>query len=195
MKEHYESLPFIVTMFVLAVFGYVLMAVGCQMGYNKCVRYMESLPTPEPVVEVLTVYVEVTPEPALEPGPQRNERYAPIKMTPEEEDELAALIKLEAGGEPPEGQQAVAEVVLNRVLSDGFGTTAVHDTIHDTSYGVQFSPHELVTTTTGDEAQYQAIENALYGENVLPQEVVYFSTKPYNDRVWGRIGGHWFCYE
>lgn len=172
---------------------YLVFSLGRFVGWSEHEGYIASQPTPEP--EVLTVIVEVTPEPTPEPGPQRNERYASIEMTEQEVDELAALIKLEAGGEPAEGQQAVAEVVFNRVLSDGFSTTTVHDTIYDTSYGVQFSPYEQVATTTGDEAQYQAIENALYGDSVLPQEVVYFSTKPHNDRVWGQIGGHWFCYE
>jgi len=45
------------------------------------------------------------------------------------------------------------------------------------------------------QAQYDAIERALYGPFVLPENVVYFATFQTNDRVWNRIGGHIFCYE
>ena len=44
------------------------------------------------------------------------------------------------------------------------------------------------------QAQYEAIDAALSGPNVLPMNVMYFATYPENDRVWGRIGGHIFCY-
>lgn len=160
--------------------------------------------TPEPTkttyielyeVKSLVEFLSIEEEPALEPEPQRNERYAGIEITGQEMDELAALIYLEARGEPAEGQQAVAEVVFNRILSDGFHTNTVHDTIYDTKYGVQFSPYKLVATTEATEAQYEAILKALYGENILPVEVVYFSRKPQNSRVWGSICCHWFCYE
>ena len=35
---------------------------------------------------------------------------------------------------------------------------------------------------------------ALSGPNILPMDVMYFATYPENDRVWGTIGGHIFCY-
>lgn len=196
-----RDLRFIIAVGSLAILMalYRICALLYEAGWDAHARYVDSLPTPEPVVEVLTVYVEVTPEPVPEPTPvpepQRNERYANIVMTQQEEDELAALIWLEARSEPTEGQQAVAEVVFNRILSDGFHTNTVHDTIYDTKYGVQFSPYKLVASTQGTEAQYEAIHNALYGQNILPVEVTYFARSPYNDRVWGSICCHWFCYE
>lgn len=87
--------------------------------------------------------------------------------------ELAALIWLEAQGEPADGQQAVAEVVLNRVLSDEFPDT-VHGVIYDTKYGVQFTPYKRVASTTPTEAQYEAVHNALYGDLILDEDVLYF---------------------
>ena len=39
-----------------------------------------------------------------------------------------------------------------------------------------------------------AIDAALYGPSILPVDVVFFSRNGENDRVWGKIGGHVFCY-
>lgn len=38
------------------------------------------------------------------------------------------------------------------------------------------------------------IDAALYGPSILPADVVFFSQSGENDRVWGKIGGHVFCY-
>ena len=126
-------------------------------------------------------------------GEKVNERYADIDISDDELRELAALVYLEARGEPAEGQQAVAEVVLNRVLSDEFPDT-VHDVIYDTKYGVQFTPYKRVASTTPTEAQYEAVHNALYGELILDEDVLYFSRGAYNNRIFAKIGGHIFCY-
>lgn len=125
-------------------------------------------------------------------GEKVNERYASIEISDDELRELAALIYLEARGEPADGQQAVAEVVLNRVLSDEFPNT-VHDVIYDTKYGVQFTPYKRVASTTPTEAQYEAIHNALYGDLILDEDVLYFSRGAYNSKVFIKIGGHVFC--
>ena len=125
-------------------------------------------------------------------GEKVNERYAGIEISDEEITELAALIWLEARGEPADGQQAVAEVVLNRVLSDEFPDT-VHGVIYDTKYGVQFTPYKRVANTTPTEAQYEAVHNALYGDLILDEDVLYFSRGAYNSKVFIKIGGHVFC--
>lgn len=126
-------------------------------------------------------------------GTQRAERYVDIEISDAEMKELAAIVYLEARGEPFEGQQAVVEVVLNRVLSDKFPDT-VHGVIYDTKYGVQFTPYRQVASTTPTETQYQAVREALYGAPVLDVGVLYFSRAPYNSRIFAQIGGHYFCY-
>ena len=40
-----------------------------------------------------------------------------------------------------------------------------------------------------------AVERALEGPYVLAEGVVFFATYPVNDNVWGKIGGHTFCFE
>lgn len=61
--------------------------------------------------------------------PARAARYVNIEMTDEELAELAAVVFLEAGNQSAEGQQAVVEVVFNRVLHSAFPGT-VHDVLH-----------------------------------------------------------------
>ena len=127
-----------------------------------------------------------TPE-ATEPP---ESRYAGIVLTEEDVDLLARIIWLEARGECFEGQQAVAEVVFNRMLSDVFP-----DTLYEVIYQKgQFSTASRVQQATPGETQYRAIYEALTGSPILPLEVVFFATSPENDNVWGTIGGHTFCY-
>ena len=123
-------------------------------------------------------------------------RYAAISMTEAERHELAAIIYLEARGEPAEGQQAVAEVVFNRVLHSAFPGT-VHDVLHDgeDTNIPQFSTIYALGRAEPTQAQYDAIDAALYGDTILDADVVFFSRNGENDRVWGQIGDHIFCRE
>ena len=130
-----------------------------------------------------------------EDKPVRVPRYAAVEMTDSERDELAAIVYLEAGNQSAAGQQAVAEVVLNRVISSDFPGT-VHDVLHQGA-GTrvpQFSTIGSIGTAKPTQAQYDAIDAALYGDSVLPADVVFFSRSGENDRVWGKIGDHVFCY-
>ena len=132
---------------------------------------------------------------APEPTPTVVARYADVAMTEAERDELAAIIYLEARGEPAEGQQAVAEVVLNRVVSPDF-PDSVSEVLHqgEGTAVPQFSTIGLLSAAEPGQAQYDAIDAALYGPSILPVDVVFFSRNGENDRVWGKIGGHVFCY-
>ena len=141
-----------------------------------------------------TYVIEAIPSP--EPTPQVVARYAAISMTEAERHELAAIIYLEARGEPAEGQQAVAEVVFNRVLHSAFPGT-VHDVLHDgeDTNIPQFSTIYALGRAEPTQAQYDAIDAALYGDTILDGDVVFFSRNGENDRVWGQIGDHIFCRE
>lgn len=133
--------------------------------------------------------------PAVVETPARVGRYINVTMTDEERDELARIVYLEAGNQSAKGQQAVVEVVLNRVVSEDFPNT-VHDVIHDDGgIGVvQFSTAAYIDTAEPTKAQQDAIDAALYGDSILPIDVVFFSRNGENDRVWGSIGDHVFCY-
>lgn len=120
-----------------------------------------------------------------------NPRYPHIELTFEERKLLAKVVWAEARGEPEEGQQAVAEVVLNRLASKNFPNT-----LNDVIYGAnQFRTVSVLDKAEPYQAQYDAIDRAIYGPYILPEDVVYFATYAVNQNQWGTIGGHIFCYD
>ena len=127
------------------------------------------------------------PEEAPE-APEPESRYGPI--TGEEREILARIVYLEARGECAEGRQAVAEVVLNRVQSDAFPDT-VAEVVFQPG---QFSTADDLADAEPGENEYAAVDQAAEGPAALPEGVVYFSRSPQNDRIFGQIGNHWFCY-
>ena len=134
--------------------------------------------------EEITRYTELLPE-ASEP------RYPDLKLTLAERQLLARVVWAEARGESERGQQAVAEVVLNRLMSEKFP-----DNMRDVIYGEnQFRSVSVLDDADPGQAQYQAIERAIYGPYILPKDVTYFARYATNEKIWGKIGGHIFCYE
>lgn len=145
-----------------------------------------------PAAEMVILEQEMEAE---SPIPQIIERYDSINISENELHELAAIVYLEAGNQSAKGQQAVAEVVLNRVISPDF-PDSVHDVLHqgeDTAMP-QFSAICVQQTAEPGQMQYEAVAAALYGPSVLPADVVYFSRNGENDRIWGAIGDHIFCF-
>lgn len=125
-----------------------------------------------------------------EPEPVRGEPRYGVELSWEEIQLIAKVVWVESRGECKEGQQAVAEVVLNRLVSDGFS-----DTVKGVVYAEnQFRSAKFLKDAQPYQLQYEAVENALYGPYVLPEDVYYFATTAKTDKVWGRIGGHIFCY-
>ena len=118
-------------------------------------------------------------------------RYPEIDLSFAEMQMIARVVWVESRGEPAEGQQAVAEVVLNRLASDQFP-----DELREVIYGKdQFRSAPFLKDALPGQAQYKAVENAIYGPYVLPKDVTYFARTAVNDNVWGEIGGHVFCYS
>jgi spore germination cell wall hydrolase CwlJ-like protein len=116
-----------------------------------------------------------------------------IPVTEDEKELLAQIVYLEARGEPYDGQVAVVEVTINRVLDDRFP---------DDVEGVLSAPGQFATwkhraKAKPSQTQYDAVNDALYGEQgeqqVLTPETVYFSRKALTKRVSARIGNHVFC--
>lgn len=117
-------------------------------------------------------------------------RYEGLQLTDEETKLLAQLVWVEARGESDDGQQAIAEVVLNRYTSGLFGKS-LSAIINDEDAFVQ---RKLLKAAKPGQAQYEAIDRALYGPYVLPKEVLFYGTVRTTDNVWGNIGRHIFCY-
>lgn len=117
-------------------------------------------------------------------------RYDGLVLTEEETNLLAKLIYVEARGECEDGQQAIAEVVLNRYTSGLFGKSLTA-MIQDED---AFVPRKLLNAAKPSQAQYEAIDRALYGPYVLPKEVMFYGRVRTTDSLWGSIGRHIFCY-
>ena len=117
-------------------------------------------------------------------------RYDTLSLSDTDREYLARIVYLEARGECFDGQVAVCEVVLNRLLCDAFP-----DTVTDVLYQPgQFSPAHLLSSTTPGEEQYRAVAEAIDGRSVLLSEnVVYFAMAPQNARIAAVIGCHYFC--
>lgn len=147
------------------------------LGYNGGWYFDVSAMPEEPFI-----YTEEKPD--CEP------RYPDVELTWDEQQLMAKIMWLEARGESKEGQQAIAEIILNRLVSGKFGNS-----IHDVIYGEgQFRTTPFLKDADAWQAQYDAIDDALTGPNILPMNVYYFATYPENGRIWGKIGGHIFCY-
>lgn len=107
-----------------------------------------------------------------------------IVMTTDERDLLERLVEAEAGGEPPEGKNAVVTVVLNRLKSPEFSKTK---TIHDVIYAKdQFTPISNGTinkkaSSASKEAVKQVVDNGYrsFGENVT-----YFMNPKLAETLW-----------
>ena len=80
-------------------------------------------------------------EPPVEPEPEN--RYAELHFSDEDVYILACLVYHEARGESFEGQVAVVEVVLNRMLSDYFPDTVEEVVFQKYGDVWQFSPRSV----------------------------------------------------
>lgn len=128
----------------------------------------------------------------VEPEPYAEEpRYGDLDLSQRELDLIAKLICAEGESEPFDGQQAIAEVILNRLTGEGF-PNSVENVIYAEG---QFEGAQYLYKAEPTYTQYKAIERALYGPYLLPEDVVFFATFAVNDKVWGKIGVHTFCYS
>ena len=180
-----------------AVFAIIVIAITAKDAQSEQIVFMASEePTTSELQLVELVHrtedspiipYEQPTAPATEPPISR---YSGIELSEDDIDLLARIIWLEARGESFEGQQAVAEVVFNRMLSEYFP-----DTLHEVIYEKNpFTTADNVHSADPGSTQYMAIEAALNGPNILPLDVVFFSRAPQNDNIWGSVGNHVFCY-
>lgn len=138
---------------------------------------------------------ELTVEPELENRyAELENRYAELHFSDEDVYILACLVYHEARGESFEGQVAVVEVVLNRMLSDYFPDTVEEVVFQKYGDVWQFSPAPYLYSAEPDKEQYLAVHTAIEErEHILSEDTVYFSTAPYNESVDMIIGNHYFC--
>jgi N-acetylmuramoyl-L-alanine amidase len=110
-------------------------------------------------------------------------------------DLMSRIVQAEAGGEPMKGKIAVANVVLNRVHSDGFPND-IHSVVYQKG---QFSPvaNGAINNTPSEDSK-QAVREALAGNDPVGDSLFFWSTSvPKSSWVWTKhivttIGNHNF---
>ena len=116
-----------------------------------------------------------------------------IQLTEEEIDLLAKILWVEARGESDGGQQAVVEVIFNRMISEEFPNT-LYDVLSQKK-PVQFASWKLRDTAEPTEREYASIYAVLEGStNIVREDTLYFATKKLTRNLDIKIGGHYFCY-
>ena len=112
---------------------------------------------------------------------------------------LSRIINAESGAEPMNGKIAVANTIINRVLSHEFPNT-IYGVIFDKKYGVQFQPTingTIYNTPLGDSVI--AAKRALKGENIASECMYFLNPRiatnfwiPKNREFYMSIGNHDF---
>lgn len=120
---------------------------------------------------------------------QQENRYAGYELTEEDIYLLACFAWAEARDESFEIQQAVLEVVLNRIAAEGFPNTVKGVINRDDLY---HAASNMKYVEEPELEQYMAVTAAMYGPYILPADVVYYSTWAEGSDVWGEIGDYVF---
>lgn len=143
--------------------------------------------------DVTPVMVEVAEEPA--PVELRYAHLA-LSITNEERALMALTVYHESRGEPHDGQRAVAETILNRVLSDRFSeVTTVKEVIYQKG---QFDCAAALTTQPIREpdclaACFDVVDEVLAESSyIIPEDYLFFSTHLPGTDDYIKIGNHYF---
>lgn len=124
--------------------------------------------------------------------PYPNIRYEGFRPTELDVDYLARFVWAAAREESVETQQAVAELVLNRLCAHGFPNLVERVMCQDELYTWY---RKMGNAQPGVE-QYLAVTNAIYGPHILPLTV--FHGAPWlkgAGKEWGEVGSFTFLYS
>ena len=118
-------------------------------------------------------------------------RYTGYILSEEDADMLTRFVMVEAGKEGPEVQQAVAEVVLNRMVSkDHPKTNTIYKVIHATE--LQRAVKDMAYAHEQPPETRAAVEAAVYGPYVLPEDICFYSAWTKGQEEWGKLGSYTF---
>ena len=124
--------------------------------------------------------------------PQQPEtRYVGYELPEEDIYTLACLAWVQARNQPEEVQQAVLEVILNRLVSDEYPNTVDKVLWWSETFGSVY----YLQNAKPDLPQYRAVTAAMYGPYVLPRDVLYYAPWQIGGEVWGQVGDYWFAYR
>ena len=184
--------------------GSAAILIAAALGLAACAgQKPPSVPTAVPTAEASTPQRPVTQMASLTTGPERPEPQK-IELSDADFNCLVQAVYFEAGKEIPEGQRAVAEVILHRVQDPRFPKT-VCGVIHDSNpKGCQFSWWcDGKSDATPDANRWatskQAVTDVLDGAYPDPTKGALFYHARFVRPRWARklektamIGGHIF---
>lgn len=198
--KNYKFITIIISIIGLTI-AIILLIIKSQV---KSVVIENPAPETRTIIEYKTVEIPIESSPVyiteyVEVEKHKENRYSQIPITDDDIKLMAQLVYHEARGECFAGQRMVAEVVLNRVLSDLCPSNTIYDVIYQHHYledGTmvwQFSPAPILSTTIPTEIQYEAVKAAIYETPITDEDVIFFMQTAYNNNVFCKIGGHVFC--
>ena len=121
---------------------------------------------------------------------QPETRYVGYDLPEEDIYTLACLAWVQAKDQPEEVQQAVLEVILNRLVSNEYPNTVDKVLWWSETFG---SVRRLQSAYPAL-PQYRAVTAAMYGPYILPKDVLYYAPWKIGGEVWGQVGDYWFAY-
>ena len=122
---------------------------------------------------------------------QPETRYVGYELPEEDIYTLACLAWVQARNQPEEVQQAVLEVILNRLVSGEYPNTVDRVLWRSEIFGSVY----YLQNAQPEQTQYNAVTAAMYGPYVLPKDVLYYAPWQIDGEVWGQVGDYWFAYR
>ena len=118
-------------------------------------------------------------------------RWKIKKITKSEAKLLAQIVYLEARGEGNKGEQAVLEVIFNRVASKKFPNT-IKGVLSQKN---QFSTYKYRNKAKVRSTELKSIYKVLHGDTKIlkNKKTVFFGTRPYNKKIELKYKHHYFC--
>lgn len=138
----------------------------------------------------------ITTQPTVPPQQIASEWRAPMSFTEEEIREMACVLTLECGNQCYEGQLAIANLIINRILSGRWGST-VHDVLYaENQFSVVYTTAYANCMANGpQESCVQAVRDAASGNNNIGSYLSYralWSVSPSNYTDYTIIQDHLF---
>ena len=117
---------------------------------------------------------------------QMQSRYVGYILSEEDAETLVRFVTVEAGNDSPEAQQAVAEVVLNRMYSPDYPFT-VQKVIGKSEL---YRSSKAMTQVRELSPEIRAaVDAAVYGPYILPEDIFFYSRWTEGQDLWGELDG------